>query len=141
MKSFLTVILGLLLVFVISFNFEVLREKEHDTWRHPISVDDAPEIDITGRWHDTQNGLFNGGRGYLDQKKNRINGAFGDYVIKGTVSGKKIYLAFLFQGVVQYTARLEVFQDLLIGNFFEADDALQKRGVRLCLEKEIEPTL
>jgi hypothetical protein len=117
------------LIFVISCAREVLKQQEIDPWLNTISGGKPPEIDITGRWHDTQgSGLFSWGDGYLNQKQNKISGVIGDYIITGIVSGKVVYLVFLYNNIPHYTARLEISQDLLTGRCFDADDKEQKKG-------------
>jgi hypothetical protein len=130
--------LTLSLIFVISC---ALKQKEIDPWLNTISSGKPPEIDITGKWRDTQgSGFFTWGEGYLRQERNKISGVIGDYNIKGVVSGKIVYLVFLSRGTVYYTARLEVFQDLLTGNYFKANDRKQTKGYPMSLAKTVEPT-
>ncbi len=138
MRSFLTVFLTLSLIFVISC---ALKQKEIDPWLNTISGGKPPEIDVTGRWRDTQgSGFFAWGEGYLRQEKNKISGAIGDYNIEGVVSGKIVYLVFLYRGRVYYTARLEMFQDLLKGNYFKASDKEQKKGYPTSFSRITSPT-
>ena len=126
MRSFLTLFLLLSLIFAISC---AIRQKEIDPWLSTISGGKPPEIDITGRWRDTQgSGFFTWVEGYLTQEQNKISGVIGDYNINGVVSGKIVYLVFLYRGTVYYTARLELFEGLLTGNYFKANDKKQKRG-------------
>jgi len=126
MRSFLTLFLLLSLIFAISC---AIRQKEIDPWLSTISGGKPPEIDITGRWRDTQgSGFFTWGEGYLKQEQNKISGVIGDYNINGVVSGKIVYLVFLYRGTVYYTARLELFEGLLTGNYFKANNKKQKRG-------------
>jgi len=129
MKSFLTVVFALSLIFVFSCIHRVLKQTEIDPWLNTISGDKTPELDITGKWHDEQGNIFFGwGEGYLRQEGNKISGAIGNYNMKGVVSGKTVYLVFLSAGKVYYTARLEMFQGVLTGNYFKANDKEQKRG-------------
>ena len=138
MKSFLNVFLTLSLIFVISC---ALKQKEVDPWLDTISGAERPKIDVTGKWHDAQgSGFFGWGEGYLRQEQNKISGAIGGYDIKGVVSGKIVYLVFLSRGIVYYTARLEMFQDLLTGNYFKANDKKQTKGIPMSLAKSVEPT-
>jgi hypothetical protein len=126
MRLFLTALLTLSLIFVISC---ALKQKEVDPWLNTVSGGKPAEIDITGRWRDTKGtGFFTWGEGYLHQEQNKIRGVIGDYNIKGVVSGKIAYLVFLYRGRVYYTARLEIFKDSLTGNYFKANDKEQKRG-------------
>jgi hypothetical protein len=132
-KSLSTVFLTLSLIFVISC---ALRQQAIDPWLNTISGDKPPEINVTGKWRDAQGtGFFTWGEGNLRQEQNKISGAIGDYNIKGIVSGKTVYLVFLYGGRVYYTARLEMFQDLLTGNYFKARDKEQTRGYPMSLEK------
>ena len=123
-----------------------LQNKQHDPqqidpWLNAISGGKPPEIDVTGRWHDThRSGLFTWGEGYLRQRQEKVGGAIGGYDIKGVVSGKIVYLVFLSKGSVYYTARLEISQDLLTGNYFKANDREQTKGYPMSLTKIAEPT-
>jgi hypothetical protein len=141
MRSFLTVFLTLSLIFVISCSHGALRQEEINPWLNTISGGKPPEIDITGKWRDTQgSGFFTWGEGYLRQEQNKISGAIGDYNIEGVVSGKIVYLVFLYRGAVYYTARLEMFQDLLNGNYFKANDKEQKKGYPTSFARIAGPT-
>ncbi len=139
MRPFSTVFLTLSLILVISCS---LKQKEIDPWLNTISGGQPPEIDITGRWSDIQgSGLFTWGGGYLQQEGNKVKGVIGDYNITGIVSGKKVYLVFLYGGTAYYTARLEMSQDLLTGNYFKAKDKEQKRGYPASFVKTVDPTI
>jgi hypothetical protein len=139
MRSFLTVFLVLSLIFVISC---ALKQKDIDPWLNTISGGKPPDIDITGKWRDTQGtGFFTWGEGYLHQEQNKIRGVIGDYNIEGIVSGKIVYLVFLSGGRVYYTARLEIFKDSLAGNYFKASDKEQKRGYPASFVKIVDPTI
>jgi len=139
MRSFSNVFLALSLIFVISC---ALNQKENDSWLNTISGGEPPKIDVNGKWHDAQgSGFFGWGEGYLRQEQNEITGAIGDYNIKGIVSGKIVYLVFLSRGTVYYTARLEMFQDLLTGNYFKANDKKQTKGYPMSLAKTVSPTI
>ena len=129
MRSFSTVFFILSLIFVISCTRGVLKQNEIDPWLNTISGGEPPKMDVSGRWHDAQeSGFFGWGEGYLRQEQSKISGAIGGYDIKGVVSGKIVYLVFLYKGSVYYTARLEMFEDLLTGDFFDASDKEQIRG-------------
>ena len=138
MKSFKTVFFTLSIIFVISCS---LKQKEIDPWLYTISGGKPPETNVTGRWRDTQgSGFFTWGEGHLHQEQNKIRGVIGDYNITGVVSGKTVYLVFMYGGRVYYTARLEMFQDLLTGNYFKATDKKQIKGYPISLAKTVEPT-
>ncbi len=129
MRSLSTVFFALLLIFVISCTHGALKQEEINPWLNTISGGKPAEIDITGKWHDTQGtGFFTWGEGYLRQERNKISGTIGDYNIEGVVSGKTVYLVFLSGGRVYYTARLEMFQNSLTGNYFKANDKEQTKG-------------
>ncbi len=141
MRAFLTVFLTLSLILVISCIHGTLRQNEIDPWLNTISGGKPAEIDITGKWHDAEGSTFFGwGEGYLRQEGNQVSGAIGNYNIKGLVSGKTVYLVFLSGGSVYYTARLEMFQDLLTGNYFKAEDKGQTKGYPTSLARTVEPT-
>ncbi len=111
-----------------------------DPWLNTISGGKPSEIDVTGRWRDIQgSGLFTWGEGYLRQEQGKVSGAIGEYHIKGVVSGKIVYLVFLSQGHAIYSARLEMFQDLLTGSYFDANDRRQMKGSPISLEKTVGP--
>ncbi len=143
MRSLSTVFLVLSIIFAISCSVGVLKQTEIDPWLNTISGDKLPEIDVAGNWHDAQeSGYFGWGEGYLHQEQNKIRGVIGDYNIIGTVSGKTVYLVFLYRGTVYYTARLEAFKkDLLTGNYFKANDKKQKRGYPTSFVRTVDPTI
>ena len=142
MRSFLTVFFALLLIFVIScaHRAPALKQEEIYPWLNTISGGKPPEIDITGKWQDAPGARFGWGEGYLRQEKNKISGTIGDYNIEGVVSGKIVYLVFLYRGAVYYTARLEMSQDLLTGNYFKARDKEQIKGYPTSFTKIGGPT-
>jgi len=139
MRPFTIVLLTLSLIFVISCA-PALKQKEIDPWLNTISGGKPSEIDITGQWHDAEGSMFGWGKGYLSQEQNKISGNIGDYDIQGVVSGKIVYLVFLYRGKVYYTARLEMSQNLLIGNYFKASDKEQKKGYLTSFVKIVDPT-
>ena len=141
MRSVSTVFLTLSLIFLISCTHAVLKQDEIDPWLNTISDGQPPNIDIAGKWQDAQNNpFFSFGKGYLRQEQNEISGAIGKYNIKGVVSGKIVYLVFLYGGRVYYTARLELFEGLLTGNYFKANDKKLKSGYPISFSKTVEPT-
>jgi hypothetical protein len=143
MRSFTTVFLALSLIFVISSTSGALKQKEDDLWLwlNTISGGKPPEIDITGKWRDTQgSGLLTWGEGHLRQEQNKVSGVIGDYNVIGIVSGKIVYLVFLSGGRVYYTARLKMFQDSLTGNYFKAKDKEQKKGYPTSFTRVVDPT-
>jgi hypothetical protein len=140
MRSFLTVFLTLSLIFVVSC--AALKQEEIDSWLTTISGVKPAEIEITGKWRDsTSTGTMTWGEGYLHQEQNKIRGVIGTYNIRGVVSGKIVYLIFLYGDRVYYTARLEIFKDLLTGNYFKANDKKQKRGYPTSFVKIGDPTI
>jgi hypothetical protein len=141
MRLFLTVFFILSFILVISCSHGALKQEEIDPWLNTISGGKPPDIDITGKWRDTQGtGVFTWGEGYLRQEKNKITGVIGDYNIEGVVSGKIVYLVFLYHGRVYYTARLEMSQDMLTGNYFKANDKEQTKGYPTSLVRTADPT-
>jgi hypothetical protein len=140
MRSLTTVVLALSLIFVISCASGALKQIEIDPWLNTISGNKPPEIDITGKWIDAEESWFGWGQGYLHQEANKIRGTIGDYNIEGVVSGKIVYLVFIYRGRVYYTARLEIFQDLLTGNYFKANDKKQTKGYPTSFKKTVDPT-
>ena len=139
MRSFTIVLLALSLILVIS---SALKQKEIDPWLNTISGGKPPEINVNGKWRDPQgSGFFAWGEGYLHQEQNKITGVIGSYNIEGVVSGKIVYLVFLYGDRVYYTARLEIFKDLLTGNYFKANDKKQKRGYPASFVKAVDPSV
>lgn len=129
MRSFITVCLTLSLIFVISSTSGARQEDDPWLWLNKISGGEPPEINISGKWRDAEGtGTFTWGEGHLRQEQNKVTGAIGDYNIIGIVSGKRVYLVFLYKNSVYYTARLEMSQNLLTGNYFKARDKEQKKG-------------
>jgi hypothetical protein len=63
----------------------------------------------------------------------------GFQAIRGIVSGKMVYLVFLYDDRVYYTARLELFQGSLNGNYFKANDKEQIKGYATSLARIVEP--
>jgi len=142
MRSFTVLFLAFSLIFVLSSTSRAAKQEEDPwPWLEKISGGESPEIDITGKWRDTQGtGTFTWGEGNLRQEQNKVTGVIGDYNIIGIVSGKKVYLVFLYRGKVYYTARLELSQNLLTGNYFDAKDKEQKKGYPTSFTKVVEPT-
>jgi|MudIll2142460700_1097286.scaffolds.fasta_scaffold132914_1 hypothetical protein len=127
--KFISVLLALSLIFVISFSAEA--KEDPWIWLSKITGNDPPEINITGKWRDTAGtGMLTWGEGFLTQDQNKVTGVIGDYNVIGIVSGKKVYLVFLYRNRIYYTARLELsqqfVQDELVGSFFKAKDKEQK---------------
>ncbi len=141
MRSFKIVLLALSLVVIISSTSGAAKQSEDDLWLwlNKISGGEPPEINITGKWRDAQGtGAFTWGEGHLRQEQNKVTGAIGDYNIIGIVSGKRVYLVFLYKNSVYYTARLEMSNNLLIGNYFKGKDKEQKKGYPTSFTKTAE---
>ena len=129
MRSFISLCLTLSLIVVIASNSGAAKEEDPWAWLNKISGGEPPEINVTGKWRDAQGtGVMTWGEGHLRQDQNKVTGTIGDYNVIGIVSGKKVYLVFLYKNSVYYTARLEMSQDLLTGNYFKAKDKEQKKG-------------
>ncbi len=139
MKSLTVLFLALSLVIVISSVSKAAKEEDPWIWLNKISGGEPPEIDVNGKWRDTEGaGTFTWGEGYLRQDQNKITGTMGDYNVIGIVSGKKVYLVFLYKNSVYYTARLEMSNNLLIGNYFKGKDKEQKKGYPTSFTKTAE---
>lgn len=143
MRSFSTGSLTLSLIFLISCaSAPTLKQNEIHPWLTAISGDRPAVIEITGRWRDTQGiGVFTWGQGYLHQEQNKISGVIGDYTVVGMVSGKTVYLVFLYGDTASYTARLEMVKDSLAGNYFKANDKGQKKGYPLSFVKAVDSVI
>ncbi|WP_319524595.1 hypothetical protein [uncultured Desulfosarcina sp.] len=137
MNRFATTAIALSLIFLVSCMVGALKQAEIDPWLATISGGESPEINIAGKWRDAKGNSWLGwGEGYLRQDQGKINGAIGNYNIKGVVAGKYAYLVFLYGGDVYYTLRLEMIEDgLLVGNYFEANDKTQKNGYPTSFER------
>jgi hypothetical protein len=121
----------------------VVKETQIDpsSWLKTMSGGEPAQIDVTGKWHDVKEStFFSWGEGYLRQEQNKVTGAIGDYNIRGVVSGKTVYLVFLYGGTVYYTARLEMFEDILTGNYFKGDDREQLVGYPTSFARTLGPT-
>ncbi|MBN2590199.1 MAG: hypothetical protein JXA96_10080 [Sedimentisphaerales bacterium] len=138
MKKLLISLLALSNFFLTSC---ALQQKEVDSWLVSISKNIPAEIDISGKWYDAEGSyLFGWGEGYLKQEQNKVSGIIGSYNIKGIVSGKQVYLVFMYGGSVCYTARLEMVNNLLAGSYFEANDRKQKKGYTIMFTKKVDTT-
>lgn len=132
MKKYLITLLALSNLFLISC---ALQPKEIDSWLVSISGNEPPELDISGKWYSE-----GWGDGYLKQEQNRVRGIIGSYNIKGIVSGTQVYLVFIYEGSVYYTAHLEMMYDSLVGNYFDADDKKQSKGYTTSFSKKVDTT-
>ncbi len=114
-----------------------MKREEIDPWLQNMAGDTSPEIHIEGWWKDAHtDAAFGWGRGRIEQDGNKIDGAMGQYNLRGRISGNTVYLVFLSAGEVHYTGRLEMIEDgLLQGNYFPADDLAQEYGTPIALEK------
>ena len=142
MRSFTILFLVLSLIFVLSSTSRAAKQEEDPwPWLNKISGGEPSEIDMTGKWRDTQGtGTFTWGEGDLRQEQSKVTGVIGDYDVIGIVSGKKVYLVFLYHGKVYYTARLEMSQNLLNGNYFKGKDKEQTKGYPTSFTKVGNPT-
>ena len=127
----INVLLALSLIFVISVSAEA--KEDPWIWLSQISGNDPPEINITGKWRDTAGtGMLTWGEGFLNQDQNKVTGVIGDYNVIGIVSGKKVYLVFLYRDRIYYTARLELSQQLaqdeLVGSYFKGKETKQVKA-------------
>ncbi len=142
MRTFTVVFLTVSIIFVITFTSGAAKQEDDPwLWLNKISGGEPPEINITGKWRDTEGtGTFTWGEGDLRQEQNKVTGVIGDYNIIGIVSGKKVYLVFLYRDKVYYTARLEMSQNLLTGNYFKGKDKEQTKGYPTSFTKVGPPT-
>jgi len=143
MRKLMFLLLTLSLVLVISSISGAAKQSEDDLWLwlNKISGGEPPEVDITGKWRDTEGtGTFTWGEGYLRQEQNKVRGVIGDYNVIGVVSGKRVYLVFLYKNSVYYTARLEMLRDLLTGNYYKANDKEQRKGYPTSFTKVADPS-
>ncbi len=143
MKQILKVCGIFLFLITLSCSIGVLKQNEIEPWLLSVSGNAPAELDISGKWYDAKgNKIFGWGEGYFRQEKNKVTGVIGNYNVKGTVSGKHIYLVFIYGGAVYYTARLEMIEDgLLAGNYFDADDKTQSNGYPTSLAKARDKTI
>jgi len=138
MKLFSSLLLVFSLILVISCA-ATLKQNEIDPWLNARSGGQPPELNITGKWHDAlDTGPFGWGEGDLRQEGNKVSGTIGNYTVQGVVSGKIVYLVFLWHGAeVHYTARLEMSQGLLTGKYFKASDKEQTNGSPLSFARTL----
>lgn len=138
MKHYLKYTFFLSLLFMLSCTAPAVQKKDLDPWLKTISGNHPHEINIAGKWKDTtENKVFGWGEGYILQEENKISGVIGAYNIKGVVSGKKIYLAFLHGGTVHYTAKMVMIEEgLLVGNYFYPTDLIQEKGFPISLKNK-----
>ena len=140
MKLLTLLFLALSLVIVVSSTSQAAKEEDPWIWLNKLSGGEPPEIDVTGKWRDTEGtSTFSWGEGYLRQEQSKINGVIGDYKVIGVVSGKKAYLVFLYKDRVYYSARLEMSNNLLTGNYFNGKDKEQKKGYPTSFTRIAEP--
>ncbi len=129
MKSLTILFLAISLIIVISSTSGAAKEEDLWIWLNKISGGEPPEVNVTGKWRDTEGtGTFTWGEGHLSQEQNKVTGVIGDYNVIGIVSGKRVYLVFLYKNSIYYTARLEMTNNLLMGNYFKGRDKEQKKG-------------
>jgi hypothetical protein len=124
-------------VVFISCSTGVLKQNEIDQWLTTVSGAKPAEIDVSGKWRDgTGQFLFGWGKGYLRQEKDSVRGTIGNYNVRGVVSGKNVYLVFVYGGEVYYTPRPGMIENgVLAGNYFKADDREQTKGYPTSLVK------
>ena len=135
MKLFPSLLLILSLILVISCA-PALKQNEIDPWLNARSGSQPPQLNITGKWHDAlDTGPLGWGEGDLQQQGNKVSGAIGNYNVQGIVSGKTVYLVFLYGGSVRYTARLEMSQGSLTGNYFKGNDKEQTQGYPMSIAR------
>jgi hypothetical protein len=121
-------IVFLVLSLILVVSFPVGAKEDPWIWLTKISGNEPPEVNITGKWRDTAGtGMLTWGEGFLRQDQNKVTGVIGDYNVIGIVSGKKVYLVFLYRDRIYYTVRLELSgnQDELAGSYFKAGDKEQ----------------
>ena len=140
MKLFSSLLLVFSLILVISCA-ATLKQNEIDPWLNARSGGQPAQINITGRWHDALDiGAFGWGEGNLQQQGNQVSGTIGNYNVQGIVSGKTVYLVFLYRDSVYYTARLEMSQGLLTGNYFKGNDKGQTQGYPMSIARTVGTT-
>ena len=94
-----------------------------------VSSEGSAAINVEGKWVDPDSRRWNWGKGNLWQKEKKISGFIGIYNVRGIVSEKIAYLVFYSEGIVHYTAKLEMVEiGVLEGQYFEANDVEQKTG-------------
>ena len=72
-------------------------------------------VRVSGLWEPLETGW--GGAGRIEQQGNRLSGALGSYTIRGSVSGSRVYLAFISGGWTYYTASLQLRGNILGGYY------------------------
>ena len=73
---------------------------EGDAWLATFQAN--PGVNVSGIWHSDD-----WGKGKLTQEGRNVSGSLDDYVVRGVVSGRDVYLLFVYGGTIYYTAHLK----------------------------------
>ena len=141
MRRLLLLSLLIASLLMLSCTHFTLQVAEVDSWLIEKAGDKTPTVNISGKWQDWETDYnydekrFNPfgwgtgwGKGAFDQKGKNITGIMGVYVIKGIVSGNRVYLVFISGGSVHYTANFEMIGDNeLLGTYYSSSDIQQSK--------------
>jgi hypothetical protein len=135
MKKTMSMWLILPAVLVLSCASSVLQMSEIDTWLISKAGNDAPTINVSGTWQDMRK-VDNWGNTKFFQNGNTVTGELGDFMVKGMVSGNKLFLVITYSNSVSFTANLEQTKtDELKGSYYYVNDKDQKTPYPMALIK------
>ncbi|RJP76832.1 MAG: hypothetical protein C4522_17385 [Desulfobacteraceae bacterium] len=140
MRRFTLLSLVILVLFSLVACSTALQVTEVDKWLSAKAESTAPSISVTGEWQDSvyaDNTFLGWGAGKFEQSGSTVTGNLGQYIIKGMVSGNKLYLVLLTGGSVYYTATLEMKNDNkeLYGNYYYPKDKEQTEPYLMSLKR------
>ncbi len=132
------------LVMLVLFNLvacsTALQVTEVDKWLSTKAGSTAPVVQVSGDWQDSvyaDNTFMGWGAGKFEQSGSTVTGNLGLYIVKGMVSGNKLYLVLMTGGSVYYTATLEMKKDNkeLYGNYYYPKDKEQTQPYPMSLKR------
>ena len=140
MRKFTVLLLVILVFFSLAACSTALQVKEVDKWLSVRAGSTAPSINVSGEWQDSvyaDNTFMGWGTGRFEQSGSTVTGNLGQYIIKGMVSGNKLYLVLLTGGTVYYTATLEMKEGKkeLYGNYYYPKDKEQTQPYLMSLKR------
>jgi hypothetical protein len=142
MKKFSLLLLVILAIFSLSACSTALQVTEVDEWLSAKAGGTGPTIRVSGEWQDANavnafDTFMGWGTGTFEQNGGTVTGNLGQYIIKGKVSGNKLYLVLLYGGSVYYTANLELKKGNkeLSGYYFYPKDKEQMKPYLMSLKR------
>jgi hypothetical protein len=140
MKKFTLLSLVILAFFSLGACSTALQVTEVDKWLSAKAGSTAPVVQVSGEWQDSvyaDNTFMGWGAGKFEQSGSTVTGSLGLYIVKGMVSGDKLYLVLMTGGSVYYTATLEMKKDNkeLHGNYYYPKDKEQTQPYLMSLKR------